>query len=88
MKPLTKRQPMFTPAQIEAVKAVARGEHRKATASNLGISVKALEDRLLAVKKKLGFNDCVRLTHFAILVGWVQLGECNLGKHGKPAWAK
>lgn len=44
----------------------AMGCNYKQIAHLLGCSVKSVEQHLVAVRHKLGFNDAARLTHYAL----------------------
>lgn len=64
----------MTARQDIVIMGVAMGMPQKNIAAMLGLSVKGVESHLAKIRRKLGFNDAARLTHYAISRGIVTLG--------------
>jgi len=63
----------LSPKEVEVLRLVTSGHSNKDTALQLGVSEKTVENRRLALMKKLGLNNLALLTKYAIRQGIIEL---------------
>ncbi len=62
----------LSPREIEVLQLIAEGKMNKETASELGISIKTVENHRQNLMKKLGIHDTAGLTRHAISAGMIE----------------
>ncbi len=66
------RNACLTPREIQVLQMIAEGNANKATAAELGISIKTVEHHRMNLTHKLGIHDTAGLTRYAIGAGIIK----------------